>query len=186
MDLAKTWWSLVVRGLVAIALGLIAFARNGVTTDQLAVLFFAYTLLDGLAAIGGAVHAAQENERWTALLLEGFASFATATVVIAWPGVTVWPLMYIVAAWAFATGALEIAGAMPLRKSLESASLLALSGMASLFLGCLMVVMPLATPFIIARWIGGYSLIFGVLLLVLGFRLRARSKSPMMSHAKLR
>lgn len=172
MNLAKTCWSLVLRGLVAIALGLIAFARSGVTTDQLAVLFFAYTLLDGLAAIGGAMHAAQENERWTALLLEGLASLATATVIIAWPGMTVWPLIYIIAAWAFATGALEIAGAMRLQKPMGNASLLTLSGIASLFLGCLMVVLPLVTPFSIALWIGGYSLIFGVLVLVLGLRLR--------------
>jgi uncharacterized membrane protein HdeD (DUF308 family) len=84
--------------------------------------------------------------------------------------------MYVIAAWAVVTGVFEIAEATRLRRQIASEWLLILSGTASLVLGCLMVALPLASPFRIALWIGCYALIFGVLILILGFRLRIWEK----------
>ena len=49
--LAINWWSLVIRGLVAILLGLITFVWPGITLGALVLLFGAYALLDGVLAI---------------------------------------------------------------------------------------------------------------------------------------
>jgi hypothetical protein len=49
----------------------------------------------------------------------------------------------------------------------------ALSGVASLLLGILMIALPIAGALSIARWIGAYGFVFGTLLIALGFRLRA-------------
>src|SRR5882672_7153009 len=69
--LAKNWWSLVMRGLAAILLGLMTVIWPGITLAALVRLFFAYALFDGLVGIAGAVRAAEESERWWwALLLE--------------------------------------------------------------------------------------------------------------------
>jgi uncharacterized membrane protein HdeD (DUF308 family) len=172
----KNWWSLVIRGVAAIAMGLVALLRHGVSLDQLVVLFFAYALFDGLAGIAGAIRAAQGHERSGMLLIEGLAGVATAMVTIAWPAITALSFMHIIAGWAMVTGVLEIAAAVSLRKSIAGEWLLGLSGFASLILGVVMLAMPLA-PVGIALWIGGYALIFGVLVLELGWRLRSRARA---------
>jgi hypothetical protein len=76
--LAKNWWSLLIRGLAAILLGLITVLSPAITLGALVRLFFAYTLFDGLIV-------AEKGERWRwALLLEGIAGVVTAIVTMAW------------------------------------------------------------------------------------------------------
>src|SRR5260370_34721644 len=128
--LAKNWWSLVIRGLAAIALGLITLVqwetRSGITLRTLAQVFFVYTLFDGLVSIAGALRAAEAHQRWTSLLMEGLAGIATAILTIAWPRITVFSLIYIIAAWALFTGVFEIAAALRLRRYVRGEWLLAL------------------------------------------------------------
>ena len=76
--LARNWWSLVIRGFVAIALGIVTFAWPGITVGALVLLFGAYALIDGVVSIVGAWKAARAHERWGALIFEGIVGIAAA------------------------------------------------------------------------------------------------------------
>jgi uncharacterized membrane protein HdeD (DUF308 family) len=69
--LAKNWWSLVIRGVAAIVLGLITVVRNAISIDELALLFFVYALFDGVLGIAGAARAGEAHSRWITLMIEG-------------------------------------------------------------------------------------------------------------------
>jgi uncharacterized membrane protein HdeD (DUF308 family) len=144
-----------------------------ISLGTLVLIFFGYALLDGLVALAGAVRAAEQHERWGSLLIEALAGIAIAIIGAAWPAMTALKFIYLIAAWALATGILELISAARLRRYVRGELLLALSGVASLLLGILMMTLPLAGASAISRWIGAYSLIFGWLLTGLGFRLRA-------------
>jgi len=176
--LAKNWWSLVIRGLAAVTLGLITVIQSEVTLSTLVLVFFVYTLFDGLVGLAGALRAAEAHQRWRSLLMEGLAGIAAAIVTVAWPRITVFSLIYIIAVWALVTGVFEIAAALRLRRYVRREWLLALSGAASLILGVLMIGLPLAGPLPTARWLGSYALTFGALLIGLGFRLKAWAQTP--------
>jgi uncharacterized membrane protein HdeD (DUF308 family) len=118
------------------------------------------------------------------MLAEGVAGMTTATLTIAWPGLTDLTLVYIVAAWASVTGIFEVAAAMRLRKYIRGEWLLAISGFASLLLALVMLTIPLANSVRLEFWIGVYAFIFGALLLALGFRLRAWVRGPA-AHARI-
>jgi uncharacterized membrane protein HdeD (DUF308 family) len=81
-----------------------------------------------------------------------------------------------IAAWTLVTGVSELAAAIRLRKHISGEWLLALSGIASVVFGMLLVVYPLAGAVVIALWFGVYSLVFGVFLIALGIRLRMAAK----------
>jgi uncharacterized membrane protein HdeD (DUF308 family) len=177
--LAKNWWSLVIRGLAAILLGLATLLWPAISLAALVQIFFTYTLFDGLIGIAGAVRAAEAQERWwKALLIEGLAGVATAIITMAWTAITALTLVYIIAAWAFVTGIFEITAAFQLRQYIAGEWLLILSGVASFILGMLMIALPLAGPPPIAAWIGAYGFLSGALLIGLGFRLRSWTKIP--------
>jgi uncharacterized membrane protein HdeD (DUF308 family) len=175
--LAENWWSLVIRGLVALIVGIIAFVLPGITLAALVILFGAYALIDGVVSFIGAWKASRTHERWGVLVLEGIAGILASVVTILWPGITAFALVVLIAAWALVTGAFEIAAAIRLRKYITGEWLLALSGIASIIFGFLMIVFPLAGALAIAYMVGIYALVFGVLLLALGFRLRGWAKS---------
>ncbi len=179
--LAKNWWSLLIRGLLALALGLIALVAQGITMSELALAFFGYAMIDGLVGLAGALRAAEAHQRWTSLLLEAAASITAAIVAVALPLEPYFGLLYVIAAWALTTGVFEIFSAVRLRKDIPGEWLMALSGAASLFLGVLMVSLPLESASTIALWAGVYGLAFGALLIGLALSLRSWALSQALS-----
>jgi len=153
-------------------MGILTLAWPGITLVALVFLFAGYALVDGVTSIIAAVHAAEARERWVSMVLEGLVGIAAAIVTAVWPAITALALVYVIAAWAVLTGALEVAAAVRLRRHISGEWLLILSGVASLLFGFLLAIAPLAGALVIALWVGAYALVFGVLLVALGFRLR--------------
>jgi|SRR5581483_9391540 len=175
--LARNWWSLVIRGILGIAVGLMTFLWPGITLMALVFLFAGYALVDGVVSLAGAAHAAQAHERWAALLIEGLIGIGAAVVTILWPAITALSLVFVVAAWAILSGVAEVLAAVRLRRHVSGEWLLALAGIASVVFGVLLAAVPLAGALVIAMWFGAYALVFGIMLLVLGFRLRTWEKT---------
>src|SRR5262249_31730126 len=150
LALVRNWWSLVLRGVLGILLGLIAFAWPGITLAGLVMLFAAYAVIDGVVSIAGAVRAARAHERWRGLVIEGIVGIAAAAVTLLWPAITTVALILLIGAWAVITGAMEISAALRLREYISGEWLLLLSGVASLVFGILVLAYPLAGGLVIA------------------------------------
>jgi len=178
-SLTINWWSVLIRGLLAILIGIVALALPGVTVAALVFLFAGYAFVDGVVSIIGAVRAVAAKERWGSLLIEGIAGIAAGVITVLWPAITALTLIYVIAAWAIVTGVLEIAAAVRLRRHISGEWLLALSGVASVIFGVLVAAVPLAGALVLAVWFGAYELVFGTLLVALGFRLRAWDKAAL-------
>lgn len=172
--LSRNWWMLAVRGAVAVLFGIMAFIWPGLTLWALVFLFGAYVLIDGVFALVTAFTGREDNDRWWVLLLEGLAGIAAGLVAFIWPGMTAFVLVYLIAAWAIVTGIIEIAAAIRLRKEIEGEWVLALSGLASIIFGALMVLWPGAGALAVVWLIAAYAIFFGILLIFLAFRVRNR------------
>jgi uncharacterized membrane protein HdeD (DUF308 family) len=170
--LAQNWWVIAIRGVLGIVFGIIALVYTGVTILSLALVFAAYALVDGIFAIIAAVRAARRHDRWGWLTFEGIISILTAAITVAMPGLTVLAFVLLIAAWAIVTGVLEIAAAFRLKID-HGRVWLALGGVASIIFGVLMFIAPVAGAVVLTWWLGAYALVFGVMLLVLAFRLRS-------------
>jgi uncharacterized membrane protein HdeD (DUF308 family) len=171
--LAQNWWLIALRGVLAIIIGVIAFAAPVATMLSLVLLFSAYMLVDGVLAIVAALRAARQHERWALLVLEGIVSIAVAATAVLWPGITIVAYVLLVAAWAIVTGALMLGAAFRLNLD-HGRWWLVLGGIASLIYGALLIIAPLIGALVLTWWFGAYALVFGVFMLVLAFRLRAR------------
>ena len=173
--LTRNWWMLAVRGGLAVLFGLAAMVWPGITLGELVVLFGAYAFVDGLFAIASAIRAAERPRQGWPLLAEG--AMSSALGILAWVSPFA-PLLlpYLIATWAVITGVLEIVGAVSLRGEFTSSWLLGISGASSVLLGMLVMTLPGAGAIEVVRMIGVYALIFGVLLVAAGFRLRARGQ----------
>ena len=174
--ISRNWWALALRGLLAILFGVAAFVVPGITLFVLVILFGAYMFVDGVLAIAAAVRAARNDARWWVLAAEGILGVLAGVIAFAWPSITALALLYVVAAWAIVTGILEIAGAVRLRREIVGEWALGLSGVLSLLFGVLLVVIPAPAGILSLLWlIGAYAIAFGVVLLVLAFRVRNQS-----------
>lgn len=170
--LAQNWWAIALRGIFGIIFGLIAFFLPGVTMLSLVLVFAAYMLVDGILAIVSAVRAIRKHERWGLLAFQGALSIFTGIAAAIWPAITVVAFVILVAAWALVSGLLMTAAGFQLNLDYGRWWLVA-GGLASLSLGIVLLISPLMGAVVLTWWIGAYALVFGVLLLVLAFRLRA-------------
>jgi uncharacterized membrane protein HdeD (DUF308 family) len=176
--LSRNWWALALRGLAAVLFGILAFAWPGITLFVLVVFFGAYMLVDGIFAIVAAVRAAGDGARWWLMLLEGILGVAVGLVAFFWPGLTALALLYLIAAWAIVTGIMEIAAAIRLRREVVGEWALILGGALSVLFGALLVVIPARAGLLSLTWlIGAYAVVFGVLQVVLAFRVRSAPSS---------
>lgn len=171
--LARYWWAVALRGVLAAAFGVVALIWPDITLRVLVLLFGFYALLDGLLALGAALAGGRRvasRRGW--LVVEGVAGVATGVFTFVWPGITTLVLLYLIAAWAIVTGLLEIAAAVVLRRELRGEWLLALTGIVSVAFGVFLVARPEQGAIAVVWVIGVYAIVFGVALVALALRLR--------------
>ena len=170
--LAQKWWVLALRGVFAIIFGILTIIWPGPTLLVLIILFGAYALVDGIFAVVAGFASRSANQRWWVLLLEGVAGIILGLLTLRWPGTTALVLVYFIAGWALITGVLEIVTAIQLRRVLTGEWALILGGIVSIIFGLFLVFAPGAGALGLTLVIGVYAVVFGILLIILAFRLR--------------
>jgi uncharacterized membrane protein HdeD (DUF308 family) len=171
-SLSKSWWAVLVRGLLAIGFSLLAFGRPGLTIGLLIIFFGAYALNDGILALVEAGRAADRQERWWPIALEGVFGILVAIVTFLAPLATAKALFIVIACWAVITGVFELIAAVRLRKAIPGESLLVLSGLLRIAFGAFLFARPDAGLHTLVLLMGIYAAAYGVVLIGLSLRLK--------------
>lgn len=151
------------------------------STSNHILLFGAYAIVDGAFAIAAGLRG-REKKRWWLLLIVGILSVLAGVYAFVMPGITALILLILIAARAIVMGVFEIVAAIEMRKYITGEWLLVLGGIASVLFGVLMLVNPGAGALAVIWLIGAYAIVYGVLLLALGIKLRGlERKSHQMS-----
>ena len=166
------WWLLALRGLVAVLFGVLAFVWPGATLITLVWLFGAFALVNGLLSLILAAKAPKGYPRIGSLILGGLLGILAGLLTFVMPGITALGLLMLIAAWAIVTGIMEVVAAIRLRKIIANEWLLFLAGIASVAFGVILFLQPAAGALALIWWIGAWALVFGILLIVLAFRMR--------------
>jgi uncharacterized membrane protein HdeD (DUF308 family) len=176
--LANNWWVFVLRGIAGILFGIMTFLVPGMALLTLILLFGAYSLVDGIFNIMAAFRrTGTDQQPWWALLLSGILGIVAGVIAFLLPPVAAMALLYLIAAWAIVTGILSIVAAIRLRKQVEGEWLMILMGIVSILFGVLLAVFPGPGALAVVLWIGAYMFVMGIMLVVLGFRLRSVAKA---------
>jgi uncharacterized membrane protein HdeD (DUF308 family) len=181
-----SWWAFVLRGVATMLFGAVALLVPEMAVSALALLFGAFAVVAGAFDIVAAVRKkVAETERWWALLAAGVASIIAGAIALVWPGLAPMTLLYLLATCLLATGILEIAASVQLRKEIHGEWLLLLSGLMSAAFGLFLAAFPGGGLGVLFFWIGVYALPVGVLLVVLGVELRRYSHMTPSEHQAL-
>jgi uncharacterized membrane protein HdeD (DUF308 family) len=172
---AQNWGMFVVRGIVALGLGVLAFAAPAPTLAALIFVFAAYAIVDGILAIAfGAT--APGGPRWL-LVVAGIVGIAIGVYTVVSPQVTAVALVLLIGSFAIVRGVAEVGTAIWLRNLIESAWLYVLSGIVSIVFGAFLIVAPGDGAFAVVFVIGYYALFAGVMYVAIGLRLRGLNNS---------
>jgi uncharacterized membrane protein HdeD (DUF308 family) len=168
----RGWWLFLVRGLLALAVGLIAIFDPGATLAALVLLLGAFFIVDGVFAVIKAFGVMRSDRSWWLLLLSGVVSVIAGFVVFAWPGLSALTLGYLVGFWAIVTGFFEVGVAISLRRVIRGEWLYVLFGAISIAFGIFVVIVPGLGLAYLTLLIGIYGFVAGFSLIAAAFRLR--------------
>jgi uncharacterized membrane protein HdeD (DUF308 family) len=174
--LFRNWWVLLLRGIAAIAFGLVTWFMPGISLAVLVLLFGAYVLADGILTVWMAIAGRGESEHRWVLVLWGLVGIGVGILTFLAPGVTALALLFYIAIWAIATGVLEIVAAVRLRREIEGEWVLILAGLASVLFGVLLAAQPGVGALALLWLVASYAIVFGVLLVILSFKARGMLK----------
>ena len=176
--LSRNWGWIVVRGVAAVIFGVLALLLPGITLAALVLVWGAYALADGILALIAAFRIRDRGKPFWALLIVGILGVGAGILTFLWPGMTALVLLAFIAAWSLVMGVFQIIAAIRLRKTIEHEWLLGLSGLLSVIFGLLMLISPGAGALAVLWVIGAYAIVFGVLLIALGLRLKNQRHHP--------
>jgi uncharacterized membrane protein HdeD (DUF308 family) len=169
-QLIRNWWVPVLRGVLGILFGFLVFAYPRTTVEVFVYLFGAYALLNGVVALAMSFDVSR-GRGW--VILSGITGIAAGILTFMYPSTTAVALVYIVAAWAILTGIFEIMAAFEWRQVFSDMWMLGLAGVLSIILGVLLFSSPSAGLLAWAYVIGFFAIVYGVLYIVAGFRLKS-------------
>jgi len=164
------WWFLVLRGILAIVLGLIVLSnlKGGV----MAILLFLgfYVILEGLLKLGEVYVQYKAATGFWHTLLAALGSIVVGVLIITWPRISIIVLVALIATQALIQAASDIYAAISGRAELERGRfwLLVLGGIAQLFFGLWMIFQPVIGGLTVIVVLAIYAIVIGVILILRG------------------
>jgi len=169
----RHWWQVAVRGLIALLFGILLLVWPMGSLFVFAIFFGAFAFVDGIFTLVTAVNykAGVGQRAW--LFVRGILGIIVGIITFFWPAITELALVLLIGAWALVTGVMELNFAFRSVRETGAKWLFAVSGILSIILGILLLVSPIAAIIAVIWIIGAYAVLAGIVLIVLGFRLRS-------------
>lgn len=159
----------IVRGVLALLLGIIVLFWPGLTVEVVAILFAAFILLNGLLLIGLSAMALSGESYGTAFLILGILLVIGGVFGIINPIMTAITLTILIAVLALISGFSDIWVALTAMGSGGARILLGISGALSVILGGIFILLPLlGAVILVAVYIGIFAIALGILSIAQG------------------
>jgi uncharacterized membrane protein HdeD (DUF308 family) len=176
---AGMWQAILLRGVASLVFGLLCFFYPGITLSIIVIIFGLYLLVDGAAGVWSAFRGTPGRAK-PALLLQSTLSLIIGLGFLFAPQLATTYVIVVIGLWNIAVGLLQLAGSIALRRELEHAMPIGLSGVVSALLGALIVFYPASAAISIIWIIAGTAAFVGLVLIVFALKLRrsARDIAP--------
>jgi len=171
----STSTSLILLGILAVIVGILAIAWPGVTILALVILFAVYAFIDAGLQAARAFSSRSAGPVFGHLFL-GLVDLAAGVVALVWPAPTAFVLVIVVAAWALVGGVAEFLAGFQSGETAGTRALFILSGLVSVAFGVLLFARPGVGAVTLALLFGLYSLIYGFSQITMGIHVRQLSK----------
>jgi uncharacterized membrane protein HdeD (DUF308 family) len=170
--LASMWAAMLLKALATILFAVLAFFWLGRDFANLPALFAVYAAVDGALSLLAATRGGGVSVR-NHMALQGVVGLLAAAFAGLWAGINSPTLAIIIGVWAAASGVLEIAGALTLRRVMQRDWSLVASGGWSVAFGVMLLIHPGFDPWTLVRLMSAWALVLGFLMLLLAFRFRS-------------
>jgi uncharacterized membrane protein HdeD (DUF308 family) len=184
--LFKNWWMILLKGILLVLFGILAFSNPGVTLSVLVWWFAIFMMIDGVFSLIGVLNNWKtEEDKWL-LAAEGALSVLLGLLVFRSPASFMTFIAFLMGFWAIFSGVARIAMAIQLRKEIEGEGWFIASGIVAILFGLIVFAIPGVGIATLMWVIAGFSTLTGLLLILLSFKLRKTGKLLIEKAAELK
>ena len=182
----STWWLVLLRGVFAIILGILAFVAPVMTALVFVWVFAIYAIIDGVTGIVHALQVRKTDPTWGWLLMIGIVGLIAGILVMIFPAVAgalaLFTMLWIIAIWAVVSGIFGIPAAATVASG--GAKVLGIVfAVLSIVFGVLLVIMLFTTPQSalvgLIYVLGAFAVLEGLVLVVIAFQARAAANAAL-------
>jgi uncharacterized membrane protein HdeD (DUF308 family) len=167
--------SLILLGVLAVIIGIVAIAWPGVTILALVILFAVYAFIDaGLQSMRG--FTSRDAGPVIGHLLLALIDLAAGAAALVWPAPTAFVLVLVIAFWALAGGLAEFFAGFQAGETAGIRALFLVSGLISIAFGVLLFARPGVGAVTMALLFGLFSLTYGFAQINAGIHVRQIGK----------
>jgi uncharacterized membrane protein HdeD (DUF308 family) len=175
--LRQNWWTLALRGAIAILFGIVAFIWPLATALAFVILLAAFAFVEGVFAFIGVFSMGLSGSQRLLLVLLGLLGLGVGVGAIMYPGIAAVVIVAWVAWWAIIAGVIQFVIAIEMRRVVKNEWLLILAAVLSILFGVLLIWRPIAGVLTLTWLFGFYAILYGIMMLSVGFRMKSLAAS---------
>jgi uncharacterized membrane protein HdeD (DUF308 family) len=164
----RHWWAYLLRGLIAIALGVVLIVYPSATLKTFIYIFAAFALLGGIIDLIAAIVLAFRKESWGWPLAGGLLSILLGGILLSHPEVALGVVVILVAIWALITGIAMLASAFDMPPH-TGRGWIGVGGALAIIAGIVILAYPAGSTYAVMVLVAIYAFIGGAFSIVLGF-----------------
>ncbi len=172
------WWLFLIRGILALALGVALPFFPIAALITIVILFGFYAIVDGIVALVSAFRMTHTDGRWVWLTVEGIVGLAAGAYALFNPGVAILALSWLLGAWALITGVLALGSAFTVRRHVANEVFWVIGAIVSIVFGIGVFFAPAIGAWALIYFLSFYAIVAGVIFVSLALRLRRLSDAP--------
>jgi uncharacterized membrane protein HdeD (DUF308 family) len=166
--MSHLWWAFMLRGVLALGLGVGALIWPGLTLGLLIQLIGLYALLDGATGLFGGLR----NRNLQPYFLSALVSLLVGAVLLFWPGLTVKTLLIILGIWALLHGVNLLLTGRSTAQDDPNRGLLMTIGSIQAVIGVILIIWPGVGVVTLSWLVAALAFVVGAMLVFLATRMR--------------
>jgi uncharacterized membrane protein HdeD (DUF308 family) len=182
--LSVGWWSLVLRGIVALLFGIAAVFWPGLTLVTLVYLFSAMILVWGIANIVGGFMRTGRRTSWVLVLLLGFLQVGVGVYLLRHPQVSFATLILLIGFSLIVGGIFDIVGAFVEEDTATSKTMAILAGALAVLAGVVVLFQPASAGVAFVWILGIFALVSGPMMIAMGLDVKHALENSSSSRGK--
>ncbi|MHB8894259.1 MAG: HdeD family acid-resistance protein [Candidatus Geothermincolia bacterium] len=177
--ITSSWWSFLIRGIIALAFGIVMIAYPTATAKTFFWIFGVFVLVYGLIDLIRGIVRLVKKEKWLGTFAWGAVGFVIGGIILGNLGQAtagaLWVMAILVGIWVIVLGVMELATAFDLPPD-TGRGWIGVLGAISIIFGILILVWPFGSVYALMVLVGIYAIIAGLFDIFMSIFLPMRSR----------
>jgi len=168
----KNLWFLLLNGIVAIFFGLLFLFFTKEVVLTVVTFIGLIILLAGIVMFLVALYNLKKEKSVALMMIQAITSIAIGLIMMIFQEKTLQVFLILIGVWAIIVGIFQLVVLVNVGRNLPSKNIILFNGLLTIILGVIFIFRPFAFGDFLAKLLGIFSILFGIVMIYLAFSVR--------------